>query len=415
MSIPVDRINGIIDKLLKGIMLELKTEKDYAFVGDSVVNVVRSRVNAEVCSALVNLHNHKVANYKSLIEKLTKWLIRNQNSNGSWNEKHVNIDAPSIVFTSTCALSLLDVKEGFSDIVIPDNVFENAANFLIKQEISNGHFRKSEYYHADILNADAMVAAFLVRLGVKYQNDEYLKAGKRAISNVCAQQFTDGSYPYGGPTRAYPYKYHLYVPCIHYQTITLHYLLKSLPFIKSDFLEHSIDVGIKWLLANQYDNGTFNWRNSGLNFALYLTATYALTIPLYKRYMNKDERAEKMISKSLDVFEKQIFDGVLLRWEKGEPKSFIKGMFDALGGGFIGEYPFSYKILRSLHRIHREIARSKVSKNMTVSKLTNRSVGYYSAFLSSVESSTNYPDLYMTTQALEALSSVLTNGVTDSK
>jgi len=409
MSIQLERIDKITNQLLNGVTKGLNIKEDYAFLEDKVTNVVRTRVNAEFCSTLINLHKAKKGNHKDLIEKLANWLIRSQNPNGSWNEKHQNYDKPSSVFTAICALSVLDVKDIFPDMSISDGILENAAKFLVEQEIAPGYFRKSEYSHSDILNADAMTAAFLVRFGTQIKNEEFIKVGKRAISNVCAQQFMDGAYPYGGPMRAYPYKYHFYVPCIHYQTVTSYYLLKCLPFVRSDFLEHSIDIGTRWLLKNQKENGTFNWKKSGLNFALYLSATYALAIPLYLNYINKDKTTTMMISKSLDVIQRQIMDGILLRWEKGNTMSFMKGVLDAPSGGFIGDYPFSFKILRMLHRIQREASRGRVSNQIVTSKLATRSKGY-SAFLGTVESSTNYPDLYMTTEALDALSSTFTNG-----
>lgn len=390
----------VIHQLLRGVMKNLIVNDEYALIEDKVTNVTRTRIAAELCSSLVKLH--KQQNYENIIEKLTKWLITNQNPSGSWNEKHVNYDKPSAVFTSICALSLLDVAENFPQITIQKTVFENAARFLIDQEISFGYFRKSEYVHADILNVDAMVAAFLIRLGTKYHNDEYIKTGKRALSNICAQQFIDGAYPYGGPNRAYPYKYHFHTPCIHYQTVTLYYMLKSLPYVKSDWLEYSINTATKWLLGNQNHDGYFNWSKSGLNFALYLTATYAFVIPIYLRYSNIDKRTEKMIHKSLEILKIQTIDDILLRWERGSTKSIISGILEAPAGGFIGDYPISHKVLRTLHRVHREISRSKVSESMIASKLATRSSGY-SAFLGTVESSTNYPDLYMTAEALDAM------------
>ena len=48
---------------------------------------------------------------------------------------------------------------------------------------------------------------------------------------------------------------------------------------------------------------------------------------------------------------------------------------------------------------------------MTPSKITRVKTGY-SAILSTVESSTNYPDLYMTTQALDTLAAILEKGKT---
>ena len=401
-----DEINDVIKKLLCGVMQQLTITDEDAFLNDNVSKVVRTRVTAELCSTLVKLHNLKISDHQSMIKKLTKWLIDNQNADGSWNEKHIKYDKPSTVFTSVCALSLLETSESFPDLNIDEEIFERAAKFILKQEIYYGEYRKSELVHADILNVDAMVAAFLLKFGNRSSNENYIKAGKMAVAHICSHQFIDGAYPYGGPYRAYPYKYHFYIPCIHYQAVTLYYLIKTAPYIKSEWLEHSISSGTKWLIKNQKDDGYFKWKNSGLNFALYLSGTYAFVLPVYQNFLSNDTNLSKLMEKSLNVLKNQIIDNILLRWEKGSLKSIITGFLEARKGGSIGNYPVSFKFLRIMHRLHREISRTKISNQITPSKLISRPTGY-SAYLGTVESSTNHPDMYMTTEALDALSSSL--------
>ena len=401
-----DETSNITKQLLDGVMKQLTVTDEDAFVSDDVTKVVRTRITAEICSTLVKLHSLKISDNQLLIKKMTKWLIDNQNSNGSWNETHLHYNQPSTVFTSICALSLLEVSESFPEFNINKEIFHNAAKFILDQEIDFGAYKKSELVHADILNADAMAAAFLLKFGNKSSNENYIKAGERAIANVCLHQFIDGAYPYSGPKRAYPYKYHFYIPCIHYQAVTLYYLIKSALYIKSESLQHSILSGAKWLIKNQKDDGYFQWKNSGLNFALYLSATYAFVLPIYQNLLSDDTNATKLMRESLNVLKEQIFDNILLRWEKGNSKSVIVGFFEATKGGSIGEYPLVFKLMRILHRLHREISRMKISNHITPSKLISRPTGY-SAYLGHVESSTNHPDLYMTSEALDALSTSL--------
>ena len=401
-----DETSNITKQLLDGVMKQLTVTDEDAFVSDDVTKVIRTRITAEICSTLVKLHSLKISDNQLLIKKMTKWLIDNQNSNGSWNETHLHYNQPSTVFTSICALSLLEVSESFPEFNINKEIFHNAAKFILDQEIDFGAYKKSELVHADILNADAMAAAFLLKFGNKSSNENYIKAGERAIANICLHQFIDGAYPYSGPKRAYPYKYHFYIPCIHYQAVTLYYLIKSAHYIKSESLQHSILSGAKWLLKNQKDNGYFQWKNSGLNFALYLSATYAFVLPIYQNLLSDDTNATKLMRESLNVLKEQIFDNILLRWEKGNSKSVIVGFFEATKGGSIGEYPLVFKLMRTLHRLHREIARTKISSHLIPSKLISRPTGY-SAYLGTVESSTNHPDLYMTSEALDALSTSL--------
>ena len=401
-----EETSNITQQLLNGVMQQLIVTDEDAYVKDNVSKVTRTRVVAELCSTLVKLHNLKISDHQPIIKKLTKWLISNQNADGSWNEKHIKYDKPSTVFTSVCALSLLETSESFPDLNIDEEIFERAAKFILKQEIYYGEYRKSELVHADILNVDAMVAAFLLKFGNRSSNENYIKAGKMAVVHICSHQFIDGAYPYGGPYRAYPYKYHFYIPCIHYQAVTLYYLIKTTPYIKSEWLEHSISSGTKWLIKNQKDDGYFKWKNSGLNFALYLSGTYAFVLPVYQNFLSNDTNLSKLMEKSLNVLKNQIIDNILLRWEKGSLKSIITGFLEARKGGSIGNYPISFKFLRIMHRLHREISRTKISNQITPSKLISRPTGY-SAYLGTVESSTNHPDMYMTTEALDALSSSL--------
>jgi len=398
--------SDVTKKLLDGVMEQVTITDEEAFVNDKVTKVIRTRVTAEICSTLVKLHSLKILENKMLIQKMSRWLIDNQNSNGSWNEAHINYNQPSTVFTSVCALSLLEVSESFPEFNINEEIFDKAAKFILDQEIDFGAYKKSEHVHADILNADAMAAAFLLKFGSKSSTEKYTKAGKRAIANICLQQFSNGAYPYSGPKRAYPYKYHFFIPCIHYQAVTLYYLIKSAFYIKSDRLEQSILSGVEWLVKNQKEDGYFEWKNSGLNFALYLSATYAFVLPIYQNLLSNNTNATKLMKESLSVLKEQIFDNILLRWEKGNSKSVIVGFFEAGKGGSIGEYPILFKLMRTLHRLHREISRTKVSSNLIPSKLISRPTGY-SAYLGTVESSTNHPDLYMTSEALDALSTSL--------
>ena len=154
--------SDVTKKLLDGVMEQVTITDEEAFVNDKVTKVIRTRVTAEICSTLVKLHSLKILDNKMLIQKMSKWLIDNQNSNGSWNETHINYNQPSTVFTSVCALSLLEVSESFPEFNINEEIFDKAAKFILDQEIDFGAYKKSEHVHADILNADAMAAAFLL-------------------------------------------------------------------------------------------------------------------------------------------------------------------------------------------------------------------------------------------------------------
>ena len=92
--------SDVTKKLLDGVMEQVTITDEEAFVNDKVTKVIRTRVTAEICSTLVKLHSLKILENKMLIQKMSRWLIDNQNSNGSWNETHINYNQPSTVFTS---------------------------------------------------------------------------------------------------------------------------------------------------------------------------------------------------------------------------------------------------------------------------------------------------------------------------
>ena len=133
-----DEINNITKQLLNGVMQQLIVTDEDAYVKDDVSKVIRTRVTAELCSTLVKIHNLKISDHQSMIKKLTKWLLDNQNADGSWNETHINYNKPSTVFTSICALSLLETSESFPDLNIDEEIFDSAAKFILKQEIYYG-------------------------------------------------------------------------------------------------------------------------------------------------------------------------------------------------------------------------------------------------------------------------------------
>ncbi|MDE2591109.1 MAG: hypothetical protein KGL95_15735, partial [Patescibacteria group bacterium] len=59
MSILTNRIDKLVGRLAGGVMEQLKTDDQYAFLDDKVSNVQRTRVASEFCSTLVRLDSLK--------------------------------------------------------------------------------------------------------------------------------------------------------------------------------------------------------------------------------------------------------------------------------------------------------------------------------------------------------------------
>jgi len=105
-----------------------------------------------------------------------------------------------------------------------------------------------------------------------------------------------------------------------------------------------------------------------------------------------------------------IHNGLILRWESSSWESFLIDLLYSLKGGFIGDYPLKYSLFRSVQRIYREISRRRIPSYQGDLKLKNNLLVKLvrdRAFVSTIEPLFNYPDLYTTSQALDALSNLL--------
>lgn len=91
-----------------------------------------------------------------------------------------------------------------------------------------GHNLKKEVY-----NASAIISSFLIKLGVKYKNSQYIELGNRGILYICNRQNEDGSWFYAAsPERAT-------IDCFHQS-----YILQSICSVKEK-LPFNIDKVIE--------------------------------------------------------------------------------------------------------------------------------------------------------------------------
>jgi len=402
--------NIIVEILQYGIKPNILKRNNTSTIVDPIFNIERSRVIAEICNTLMNLdklgYNTKLP---FQVHGLIKRLKELQNTDGSWNEVHPNYNEPSVVFTAISALCLLNYYKIYSDNSVISCI-KNAKNYLLSQQLSNGGFKKSRLYHIDALNTDAMASAFLIKFGKTFNDYQAFKCGLSAAKNICRNQFRDGSYPYTTPEINFPFKYHLNIPCIHYQTVTLYYLLYVHDEVDEPWLKQSIYQGVVWLKNKQKSDGSFNWHESGLNFALYLNATYAFATYIYYKLLNNCCNHYSIMFDSLMKLKKSIHNGLILRWESSSWKSFLIDFLYCFKGGFMGDYPLKYKLFRSMQRVYREVSRRRIFsnkdnfqvKNSILVKLIKDRV-----FVSMIEPLFNYPDLYTTAQVLDALSNLL--------
>lgn len=399
---------NIFDLLEKGVLPNLKIEGDIAYTIDPVYGLKRNRVNAECAKTLIRVNKLSGNNYTGLVEKILNYLVWRQNSDGSWNEIHMNENSPSALITSIVGEALIDgyVSLQKEELKVPITA---ARNFVLDNEVSDGYFRKSfAYSYQDYLNVDATCGAFLAKYGKTFSDNECLKAAERVAKHIFEYQFSDGSFPYVIKENENEINY-LKVPCIHYQGVTIYYLLKIQEALNLKWTDSDLKSAIKWLASVQYSNGKFDWSKSGLMFAYYLSGAYAFAIPcfMYGARWNRDYILNSQ--KAIGILSSNIKD-LANRWERATMWSFLPSIFITLHTVNIGTYPLKHRLFRFGYGMYRQFARRRFSGTVNP-RLFNLLSSFMCIKASTVEPENNFPDLFMTSEILDCLSySLMLNG-----
>lgn len=387
----------------KGIVPCLQIEGETACTIDPVYRISRNRVNAELTKTLIRINGINRADYTEIIKKLLNWLLEKQNQDGSWNEVHVKYNHPSALITSIVGEALVD---GF--LLLKDERFEQPAlrakDFVLENQFSLGYFKKSSIYVADHLNVDATCGAFLAKYGKVFSDQECLSSAKITAEHICRYQFTDGAFPYTNENKG-NYQYCLNIPCIHYQGVTLFYLLKIIDSLESDWLDPEYEKGLKWLAAVQFPDGRFNWSKSGLMFAYYLSGAYAFAVPCFMYGTKWNSSYSENAEKALKVLEANVKD-IVNRWENASMLSFPASVFTVFQTANIGNYPVGHRLFRFGYGMYRQFARRRFSNSVNP-KIFNMLAGIMDINTSTVEPDNNFPDLFMTSEVLDCLSYTL--------
>lgn len=384
-----------------GIFPNLKVEDDIAYTIDPVYGLKRNRINAELSKTLIRINQLNGKDYTTLIQQLLNWLIQNQNSDGSWNEIHVNENSPSALITSIVGEALLD---GF--VFHFDKKYEKAAHkakeFVLQNEISTGFFQKSNAYSSDdYLNVDATCGAFLAKYGKVFSDQTCLKVAENVAKHVCENQYPNGAFPYiiGNNSKSTHY---LQVPCIHYQGVTIYYLLKINEVLNLHWFDSALKKQIKWLVSVQNSNGKFDWSKSGLMFAYYLSGAYAFAIPCFMYYGKRDDKYTLNAEKALNILKNNI-SGIANRWESASIWSFPFSTFTVFKTASIGDHPINHKLFRFGYGVYRQFARRRYSQNVNPT-LFKFLIKMMKIKTSTIEPQNNFPDLFMTSEMLDCLS-----------
>ena len=378
----------IVVSLIKEVEKFAQDGEKGTCLADPVFGIVRNRVNAEVAKTYFRL------NLPEQGIRLMKYVLSDQAEDGSWDEIHPNYRQKSALVTAFMGDALITAYPHFPQ----DASLDNASAYVLQNEKKPGYFVKSVSYTADHLNVDASCGAFLAGYGNLFDDKKTIKAAKRAAEHICRCQ-KKGYFPYTTDKGTYPYTYN--VPCIHYQGVTLYYLLKIQEIIDEPWLEKSIASGTAWLASVQNKDGTFDWSKSGLMFAYYLTGAYAFAYAVF----TSQSRAHPLYSdnalKCLKVLERNM-PSLALRWETASWLC-IPGLTTAKTA-LLGDFPLRHRLFRTGYGYYRQISRRRIGSSVDENTfLTLCRILHISS--STIEPTNNFPDLFMTSEILDCLSS----------
>jgi len=236
-------------------------------------------VCAECVKTLLRLKNDSDV-YLDISKNMLNWLVNRQNTDGSWNEVHVNYNKPSSLVTSIVGDAIIDGYVHFKNDELAESA-KNAMNFVLTNEVDDGYFQKSTLYRADHLNVDATCGAFLSKYGLVFSDVSCSDAAQRVVRHIFDYQNKDGSFPYTVNDRGH-YDKPLEVPCIHYQAVTIYFIIQILDSLNTDLQYYDeLNQAISWLDGVLGKDGRFDWSKSGLMFSYYLSGAYAFTIPCF--------------------------------------------------------------------------------------------------------------------------------------
>lgn len=396
-----DRAYATISQIVEdGIMPNLVVEDTVAYTVDPVYGITRDRVNAEFAKTLIRINGINGNNHTDVVNKILNRLVQKQSADGSWNEVHVKYNQSSALITAIVGEALLDGYDvlGRDDI---ENSIHRAKDFVLQNEVTSGYFKKSSIYVADHLNVDATCGAFLAKYGRVFSDDECLEAAERTARHICDYQFPDGAFPYTNEVNG-NYQYSMQIPCIHYQGVTIYYLLKINDVLGMDWIDPYLKNGLEWLASVQNTDGRFNWSKSGLMFAYYLSGAYAFAIPSFMHGCKWDAAYKDNAYRAMGVLDANV-DGVANRWERASLLSLPFSVFSTFQTASIGNYPLKHWIYRFGYGMYRQAARRRFAEtvNPRVFNLLSSVLGINA---STIEPDNNFPDLFMTSEILDCLS-----------
>ena len=166
------------------------------------------------------LKAYAISNNKEIIGKLYRrmLLLRSHKTKNFALKQGITIaislyensaDDPTPLNTVWFGQFLLEEHSGEIPETEKKELLYSIATYLIEELGYIDHKEQGVYFYygptlkKEVYNASAIISAFLIKLGVKYGNNTFVKLGQRGIQYVCHKQNEDGSWFYAGkPSRA---------------------------------------------------------------------------------------------------------------------------------------------------------------------------------------------------------------------
>jgi len=259
---------------------------------------------ALLLQGLTHSPNNRI--YKKIIKNLVLNLLNLQNqAEGYFIEKYSNYSQPSALVSALAGIALIDsmdiVNEGIKKEILSS--LEKINDFLIRQEINKGSYRKSFGFNYSIVNSNASITLFMI-LYYKISKKEFLlNKVYDFIDSLKLYTLKNGAITYGIRGQKY------FIPSIYYHTLTLNHLLRMNLYIKSKKLSQYLKHYLNWL-EDCYDKKGIKWEKSGFMFSTYLNQAYAFIIAINKII---DLKNKEYLCK---LFNNNLFNGFLFRCDK---------------------------------------------------------------------------------------------------
>lgn len=166
-------------------------------------------------SNVILLKAYAISNNKKVIEKLykrvislrspkTKHFALKQGIKIAINLYENSADDPTPLNTVWFGQFLLEENSGTIQEKEKKELLYSIATYLTEELGYTDHNEQGVYFYygptlkKEIYNASAIISAFLIKFGIKYNEKSYLNLGQRGIKYICNKQNKDGSWFYAG-------------------------------------------------------------------------------------------------------------------------------------------------------------------------------------------------------------------------